>query len=302
MIDKAKLKEAIAAMPKCPTCGGFAIPSYSTPGEFFCKNDGRFTAPRAQRAVTLVHDDRGVTHFIEDGEPSSRLPMCTYARPVTAGEGDRTCMNCREARGRLLPDGDYRPTTRNPKPEPKGTEMTTTDTATEKKTTRAAEARAEAKRLNNHRGKGTPISDADYVAYLRAAHEEHPESSISAEQEYAYWIKGYSVGLRRTTDLWNRFVIGNEDVTSLVDAKPAPAAKKAETAPTAPETAPTAKKATKPVAKKTPGQKKRDAGAKTSKPAAGRRPAAKKPKAEPKQATGARQVTPIPKAKDAKAS
>lgn len=38
---KAKLRKEIASLPKCPTCGGFAIPS-TEGGLMVCKDHGRF--------------------------------------------------------------------------------------------------------------------------------------------------------------------------------------------------------------------------------------------------------------------
>jgi hypothetical protein len=42
---KARLAAQVAAMPKYPTCGGFAIPSAQVPDTFVCKDHGRFAAP-----------------------------------------------------------------------------------------------------------------------------------------------------------------------------------------------------------------------------------------------------------------
>lgn len=45
--QRKRLKATVAAMPKCPTCGGFAIPSAQKPGAFVCKEHGRFVPGRA---------------------------------------------------------------------------------------------------------------------------------------------------------------------------------------------------------------------------------------------------------------
>jgi len=49
--EKRALKARIAAMPKCPKCGGFALPTtnISTSGEFICKDHGRFV-PKGKKA------------------------------------------------------------------------------------------------------------------------------------------------------------------------------------------------------------------------------------------------------------
>ncbi len=68
-----------------------------------------------EREVTLVHDESGLTHFVEVGDPiGGGTAMCgKLGVRLQPGEGTRgTCMWCRDARRRLNPDGSYKPTLR----------------------------------------------------------------------------------------------------------------------------------------------------------------------------------------------
>lgn len=67
---------------------------------------------------------------------------------------------------------------------------------------RAAATLARRKATNNHRGKGTAITDEELVLYVRRVREAFPESSIRTEQEYAYWVEGLSVSRGRWDKAW----------------------------------------------------------------------------------------------------
>lgn len=68
--------------------------------------------------------------------------------------------------------------------------------------TRGQQARARQVALNNHRGKGRKLTDAELTDYIRKVQAAYPESTVRAEAEYAYWVEGIATGNARFARLW----------------------------------------------------------------------------------------------------
>lgn len=73
---------------------------------------------------------------------------------------------------------------------------------------RAEQAKAAKEACGGKRGAGVPISDDDLRAYILQVHAEHPESTCSAEREYAYWCERLVLS-KRFNGLWSEVIDGD---------------------------------------------------------------------------------------------
>lgn len=87
------------------------------------------------------------------------------------------------------------------KPKPKAKRAAAKPVET-KPLTRGQQARARQVALNNHRGKGRKLTDAELTDYIRKVQAAYPESTVRAEAEYAYWVEGIATGNARFARLW----------------------------------------------------------------------------------------------------
>jgi hypothetical protein len=94
-----------------------------------------------------------------------------------------------------------------------------------KRSERGLEAAATSKRLNNHRGRGRKVSDAELDAYIRRVREQFPDARMIDEGQYAYWVEGIAIGMKRWAVAWQAVESGspvpvpsNEAVAGAVDS------------------------------------------------------------------------------------
>lgn len=69
---------------------------------------------------------------------------------------------------------------------------------------RGQQAIAVRKANNNKRGRGTKVSDDALNAHIAHVQATHPESSLSDELEYAYWVLGWAFSADRFKASWAR--------------------------------------------------------------------------------------------------
>jgi valyl-tRNA synthetase len=97
--------------------------------------------------------------------------------------------------------------------------------------------------MDNKRGKGTKVTEAELDAYIRTVREEHPDSPLVSERRYAVWIVGMSMTPARWATAWARVEAGEPP---LVEEEAKPAAKRTPAKKAAP---------VKAAAKKAPAKK-----------------------------------------------
>jgi len=68
---------------------------------------------------------------------------------------------------------------------------------------RGRQAAAAKKEMGGKRGPGKEISDDELRAYIEGVRGAHPDAHVIDEQEYAYWVEGYSFSSKRFRRLWD---------------------------------------------------------------------------------------------------